>query len=146
MRKLLIVPILSLAACNPSAQQPAPAEKAVASETATASATASSTANYKCDNGKSVTAVYNQTDEKSSKEGATTASNSSAATVTIDGKPYTLESAVSASGARYSGKEGPTKGNFFTWWEKDDALWLEGPVAKFGNLEAEDVVATCKKA
>ena len=142
MRILLLTPLL-LTACNPATQQPKPAEDVA---DATSSATASSAVKYACDNGKSVTAVYKEDEQKRAKDGATTESKSSTVTLTIDGKSYTLDSAVSASGARYSGKVGPTKDRFFTWWEKGGALWLEGPLNKFGDLEAEDIVARCKEA
>lgn len=153
MRILLMTPLLLLAACNQAPRQPEASAEATAnddgkegsSSTATSSANASSSVTYACDNGKSVTAEYNETDQKSSKDGATTASKSSTVTLTIDGKSYTLDSAISASGARYTGKDGPTQGRFFTWWTKDNALWLEGPLAKFGDLDAEEIVATCKE-
>ena len=141
MRIVLTTPLLLLAACNPSAQEQ---KTEPAQATAAASAAASETVSYACDNGKKATAVYTQTDEKTSKDGATEASKTSTVTVTIDGKSYGLNEAVSASGARYTSKDGPTQGRFFTWWTKDDALWLEGPVDKFGDLKAETVVATCK--
>jgi membrane-bound inhibitor of C-type lysozyme len=129
MRILLLTPVLLLSACNPAAQQPKPTEDVA---DATSSATASSAVKYTCNNGKSVTAVYKEDEQKSANDGAPTEFKSSTVTLTIDGKPYTLDSAVSASGARYSGKVGPTKDSFFTWWEKD--------------LEAEDIVARCKEA
>lgn len=153
MRILLFTPLLLLTACNQAPPQADSVEEVAASEnaneadgsSATSSASASNTVKYSCDDGKSVTAVYKNAEKKESKDGATTASSSSTVTLTIDGKSYTLSDAISASGARYSGKEGPTKGRFFTWWEKDGALWLEGPLDKFGDLEAEDIVARCKE-
>lgn len=119
-----VVCSMALVGCQKTVEKvetPAPATPVAApSDTASASAPAvvdsSASASivnttYSCDQGKTVTAEYDNTQAAQSK-----------VALTIDGKTYQLNQAVAASGARYTTEQGLTANQGLSWHTK-------GPVA-----------------
>jgi membrane-bound inhibitor of C-type lysozyme len=101
------------------------------STTSGGDAAASASQTYRCDNGKTVTAVYDNSGP------------AARATVTVDGRSYVLTVARSASGARYTSEQGPTPDKLFTWWTRGaEATWRESPLDHTAAAN-ETIVATC---
>lgn len=124
--KILIPAVLCSVALLGCQKKPAdePAEDTSAATAVTkpaesATATASAKTTYNCDAGKTIDAQYDNHNDDSK------------ATLTIDGKQYTLNRAVSASGARYTTDQGLTAGEGLEWWGKDDESTLSSfPIDK----------------
>ncbi len=64
-------------------------------------------ANYACDNGKTIVAIYDNNNPKQSR-----------VTLTIDGKEYYLTQAISGSGARYTTEQGLNPEQGLDWHTK----------------------------
>jgi membrane-bound inhibitor of C-type lysozyme len=108
---------------------------ACSKETATPEAKPIETINYACDNGMKIAAAYDNG-----------TANAEKVTLTIAGKTFTLDSAISASGARYASMAGMNRDKALEWWSKgDEATLSEGPKDDKRLLKESTIVATCKE-
>jgi membrane-bound inhibitor of C-type lysozyme len=93
------------------------------------------TVNYACDNGMKIVAGYDNG-----------TANAEKVTLTTAGKAFTLASAISASGARYTNMAGLSSDKALEWWPKgDEATLSEGPKDDKRLLNESKILATCKQ-
>jgi membrane-bound inhibitor of C-type lysozyme len=90
------------------------------------------TATYACSPTMSVTVVYDSA-----------ATGYGKADVTVGGRTYRMDQVMSASGAKYTARQGRTDGMTLTWWNKGrDGTLYEG---KVGGDDIAAVIATCSE-
>lgn len=92
-------------------------------------------ANYDCDDGKSVTAIYDNNNPKQSK-----------VTLSIDGKEYYLSQAISGSGARYTTEQGLNPEQGLDWHTKGpEAIASTMTLDHTAKPEDEKTLFSCKE-
>ena len=135
----LLIATLALSAGCSKAPQPPAVENGTTNAAATPeniAAPVEAPATLTCDNGFTIAARYDNSDPQNAK-----------AILTINGKEYTLNSAVTASGARYTSEAGMTPDMLLEWRTKgDEASLYESPLDDSVTPEDVKLRATCKTA
>ncbi|SER23107.1 Membrane-bound inhibitor of C-type lysozyme [Nitrosomonas sp. Nm51] len=116
---LAISLILLLSACGSSPQEPEGTQASAATPSTL------SVHNYRCESGETITAIYPSTDST---------------TVQYKGSTYSMQIAVSGSGARYVGGE-------LEWWTKGSGAGSEGTLFRHNaDGTSGDSVEVCTES
>lgn len=92
-------------------------------------------ANYACDNGKTIVAIYDNNNPKQSR-----------LTLSIDGKEYYLTQAISGSGARYTTEQGLNPEQGLEWHSKGaEAVASTITLDHTAKPEDEKILFSCKE-